>query len=218
MEGELEQPFINISIVSSIEPASAYDDILRKIAARSKKLGNAQIEFGQEDLPGKSLQPYLRITYPSFEKIQQVYHYKTQFFVKVLEDIQKNQHVYDKMFSKAFDAGVQVNSIQKNKIYLLLKYTTNFKAPLLQYYEYGNKLGIYVDSRFFVEEIEDGFLLFYQRKEDFIAHQVDRLNLPELILWFEERGFSRDRPSVQVMLEHMEKIRADLVKKDFYRA
>ncbi|MHA1673912.1 MAG: hypothetical protein ACTSYI_09810 [Promethearchaeota archaeon] len=217
MLGESEQPFIIISIVSSIEPESAYYDILQKIASRSKKLGNARIEFGQEDIQGKS-QPFLKIIYPSFEKIQEVYHYKTQFFVKVLEDFQKNHHVYDKLFSQAFEAGVKSNPSQTKNNYLLLKYRTNFRSPLLRYYEFGIKLGTYVGSMFYMEEIEDGFLLFYQREEDFIAHQVDRLNLQELILWFEERGFPRDHPSVQVMLEHMKKIRADLVKKDLYRA
>ncbi|MHA1673911.1 MAG: hypothetical protein ACTSYI_09805 [Promethearchaeota archaeon] len=213
----MEQPYISISILDSVEPESAYVDILQKIAARSEKFKGIKIEFGQEELLGKAVRPNMCITFPSYEKFLQIYEYKTQIFSKALEDIQDHQYDYDSLFSQAFDTAVQSksNSVHEGKIYLSLKYQTNYQVPLVKYYQYSNRVGTYLGSQFYIEEIADGFLIFYQRKEDFIAHQVDRLNLAAIIRWFEQRGISKEHPSVQILLQHLQKIKDELLQSEF---
>jgi len=202
--------------VDSVEPTSEYMNILQKIEDRFRKFGYLQIQIDQEDASGNKLQPILRITFPDYEKFQKMYEYKTQFFAKVLEDIRTHEFEYDKLFTKAFEVGTKASSDQNGEIYLSLKYQTNYRSHLAKYYKYSNKLGAYLGSLFYIEDIADGFLVFFQRKEDFIAHQVGRLNFPEILKWFKERGIGQDHPSIQILLKYLEEIKEELVKNEFY--
>ena len=212
----MEQPYISISIVNSEELESAYFDILQKIADRSMKFKGIQMEYGQESFLGKADRPTLRITFPTYEKFLQIYQYKTQFFAKTLEDIQTHKYDYDNLFSKAFDVGNQGNSFPEGKTYLSLKYQTNYRKPLADYYEYSNRVGAYLGSQFYIEDIADGFLIFFNRKEDFLAHQLDRMDISETIKWFENRGIEKNHPSIHILLQHLEKIKKELVQKELY--
>lgn len=211
----MEQPYIIVSILESVESESAYLDILQKVGARSDKFEGVKLEYGQEEIQGNKTRPTLRITFPNNEKFLQIYQYKTQFFSKALDDISTHQFEYDSLFSQAFAEGTRTTPIKTDQIYLSLKYKTNYRAPLVQYYEYSNRLGTYLGSEFYIEEVADGFLIFFQRKEDFIAHQVDRMDLSGIIQWFEQRGITKEHPSIQILLEHLQKIKEELIQNEF---
>ena len=56
---------------------------------------------------------------------------------------------------------------------------------------------------FNIEEIEDGFLMFYQRKIDFDANQIDRLDINELRSFFTDYDLDLDLPSVQLLFKFL---------------
>ncbi|MHA1610494.1 MAG: hypothetical protein ACTSYU_00455, partial [Promethearchaeota archaeon] len=178
----MQKPVIQISIIDSTESRSQYKEILEKIALRSKKYSRAIVEWVNIDGP-----PILQVSYPTLEDLEQVYESKTKLINKTMEVFQSHRDSFEKLISQAFEIGARQNSLKSAKPYLTLKYSIKFKEILLHYYNYANPVANFLGSQFYVEEIEDGFLLFYNRKEDFIVHQLDLLHSKELPNWFKAR-------------------------------
>jgi len=56
---------------------------------------------------------------------------------------------------------------------------------------------------FNIEEIEDGFLMFYKRKIDFDANQIDRLDINELKSFFTDNNLDLNLPNVQLLFKFL---------------
>ncbi|MHA1520271.1 MAG: hypothetical protein ACTSRK_08820 [Promethearchaeota archaeon] len=184
----MQKPMIQVSIIDSTESRSQHKDILEKIAARSKKYSKSSIEWLKND--GS---PILQVSYPTLEDLEQVYEAKTKLVEKTIDVFQSNREAFQKLISQAFETGAEQDPVKSEKPYLTLKYSLNYKEILLKYYSYSNPLGHFLGSQFFIEEIDDGFLLFYNRKEDFIVHQLDLLHSKELPNWFKARHVNLEK-------------------------
>ena len=74
------------------------------------------------------------------------------------------------------------------KLYLILKYKTNFKGPILKNYSFTYKLAEMLGLSMSYEEVDDGFLLFYQSREDFEVGKIDLTQFKEVKKQLEERN------------------------------
>ena len=119
--------------------------------------------------------PILRIEYPSEEVLLSVY--------------QRDEYVYESAV-KLVNLGVitphKIKTVLKKglnrdeNLYLILKYKTNFKAPILKNYSFTYKLAEMLGLSMSYEEVDDGFLLFYQTREDFEVERIDLTQFKEV--------------------------------------
>ena len=75
---------------------------------------------------------------------------------------------------------------------------------MVKNYQFTSKAVETIGVAFNIEEIEDGFLMFYQKKIDFDANQIDRLNIDELKKFFAENKLDLNLPSVQPLFKFLE--------------
>lgn len=118
--------------------------------------------------------PILRFDFPTISAFEQYYtrdsalfdmyiQYREREGLKILEQ------------SKSVHPSVELESI-----YLVVRYRTNFKNPIRTNYRFVMSIIPLLDIRISYEEISDGFLLFFKRKEDFEDMAVDTLNLADI--------------------------------------
>ncbi|MHA1672350.1 MAG: hypothetical protein ACTSYI_01860, partial [Promethearchaeota archaeon] len=58
--------------------------------------------------------------------------------------------------------------------------------------------------------------LFYQRREDFLVHQLDLLNLKELPEWFKARQVNLENPDIKKLLNNFQGVRHSMIKNKAY--
>ena len=75
---------------------------------------------------------------------------------------------------------------------------------MIKNYQFTSKAAETNGVVFNIEEIEDGFLIFYQKKIDFDANQIDRLNIDELKKFFADYDLDFKLPSVQPLFKFIE--------------
>ncbi|UYP45912.1 hypothetical protein NEF87_002197 [Candidatus Lokiarchaeum ossiferum] len=63
----------------------------------------------------------------------------------------------------------------------------------------SNLLGL----QYYIEEIEGGFLIFYKRKGDFLAAQLDRSNPTEIKDWILSKRIDPNHPAIIELVELM---------------
>jgi len=167
-------PYIEVSVV---ETQGEKLDILQILKEKAKITKNVIISIKKS-----SENPILRIEYPSEEVLLKVY--------------KRDEFVYESAV-KLINLGVITPSKIKTalkktdddeKLYLILKYRTNFKGPILKNYSFTYKLAEMLGLSMSYEEVDDGFLLFYQSKEDFEVGKIDLTQFEEVKRQLEERG------------------------------
>lgn len=117
--------------------------------------------------------PYIRIDFDSMDSLITEYSRGYDLFDPLLEKISTGE------ITIPIKEKVQENK-SKTELYLILKYSTNYKQPLRKYYEFGSKVSNLFGVKMMVEEVSDGFLWFYDTLEDFMAGQVEFRSLTEL--------------------------------------
>ena len=186
-------PFIEISIISTIEKKKSKKEIIQQIKERFERTHNVKgIWKGTDD------SPILRLDYPSEKAFLDGYTRDLDLFNKVIEEINKGNFPFSELFSK----GSKTDEISEN--YLVLKYYTNWKGPMVKNYQFTSKAAEIIGVVFNIEEIEDGFLIFYQRKIDYDANQIDRLNIKELKSFFTDYNLDLNLPNVQLLFKFLE--------------
>ena len=168
-------PYLEVSIIRTQGNKEKIFQILEKKAKIAEK---AVISFDYN-----LSNPILRIEYPSEKTF--------------LETYRRDQYVYESAI-KLVNLGVITprkiknlsNDERKNteNMYLILKYKTNYKAPILKNYTYTYKLARLLGLSMHYEEVDDGILLFYHSKEDFEIGRIDLTKFHEVKKQLEERG------------------------------
>ncbi len=169
-----EPPFIEIEIISESDPSLEARDILNMIREQNIKTGE-----GTPVWRGSPDYPILRMEYPSLKDLEEIYQKEYELFDKVLE---LHRHVDLTQFIPKFDPPTT------QELYLILKYRTNYKEPLRKNYEYSRWFADTFQVLVYHEELEDGFLNFYKRKEDFLDNRLDKTNPTLLQEWLDRKG------------------------------
>jgi len=84
---------------------------------------------------------------------------------------------------------------------------------MIKNYQFTSKAAETIGVVFNIEEFEDGFLMFYQKKIDFEANQIDRLNIDELKKFFTDYNLDFNLPSVQPLFKFLKDMRKSKEKK-----
>ena len=168
-------PYIEVSVVKTQGDKLDILQILREKAEITKNVIISMKKTTEN--------PILRIDYPSEEVLLKVY--------------TRDEFVYESAV-KLINLGVitpsKIETVLKNgsnhddNLYLVLKYKTNFKAPILKNYRFTYKLAEMLGLSMSYEEVDDGFLLFYQSREDFEVGRIDLTKFGEVKRQLEEKG------------------------------
>ena len=167
-------PYIEVSVVKTQGDKLEILQILKEKASISNN-----VDISMKKTPEN---PILRIVYLSEEELLNVY--------------KRDEYVYESAV-KLVNLGVitpsKIKTVLKNgsnhdeDLYLILKYKTNFKAPILKNYSFTYKLAEMLGLSMSYEEVDDGFLLFYQTREDFEVGKIDLTQFKEVKRQLEER-------------------------------
>ena len=167
-------PYIEVSVVKTQGDKLKILQILEK-KAHTSKTGEVSLKKTPEN-------PILRVVYPSEEVLLNVY--------------KRDEYVYESAV-KLVNMGVitpsKIKTVLKKgtnnneNLYLILKYKTNFKAPILRNYSFTYKLAEMLGLSMSYEEVDDGFLLFYQTRQDFEVGKIDLTQFKEVKKQLEER-------------------------------
>lgn len=174
--------FIEINIESSVEQEANYELILTHIKKYFNKFGINDI-----NLIDTEKNPKLRINF--IDKNQFITFYKKDDAVlsRFMEFLQKGK------FPQSFINTVQekeINSLDSKNLYLVLKYKTDFKSPIRHYYNQIEWYRQFFKINISTEELTDGFLFFYQKKQDFHDALIDKSNPIEIINWIDSREYN----------------------------
>lgn len=175
-------PFVEYEVMVLNGPESK-KDILKYMEERFRKFNKANYSWIENDN-----NPILRLEYPNeiefIETNTRIY----PFFSEILKFIQTNKLSLPEIQFKPIKGHSEENA----NIYLILKIRTNRAKELRQNYSFSAKIAELIHLATTSEEIEDGFLIFYQDREAFEDAQVNRLDLQELKTWLQKKGIWKD--------------------------
>ncbi|MHA1647971.1 MAG: hypothetical protein ACTSVU_06765 [Promethearchaeota archaeon] len=193
-------PYIEIEVLSLRDPKLTEKDILQTIKLRAEKIHPYPVVWH-----GTEEHPKLYMEYPSVEIFSSTYNAGIASLNRIMESLNKGLEfpmgklVGPKDFEKNYE---------EKDVYLTLKYRANFREPMKKNYQMSNKVAKILGTRFYIEEVFDGFLMFYKFKEDFEIAQIDREDSREIIKWCKQKNFSPENPVVKDLLKYLEKVKA----------
>jgi hypothetical protein len=181
--------FLEISVVSLNNPLMSKKQLLEQISYRVKRTHQIEPKW-----IGDLENPKIRFEYDSKEHLEKCYVRDIFLFEKILElmnsGIISNEEIHQmNLKRKGHFPLIPMEIIDDQKpIYLILKYQTDYKEPLRNNYRLTLRVAEILEYSVEVEEIADGFLIFYKNPEDFEANQIDKANLTEMTQYFKEKG------------------------------
>ncbi|MHA1521455.1 MAG: hypothetical protein ACTSRK_14825 [Promethearchaeota archaeon] len=179
-----ESPYIEISIKSTSDLEKTRKKFLSPIAKR-----NEASPFNTVSWKGPKEDPILRLDYGSYAKFEESY--KTgELLLKLLnllEDGIFNLEEVKKKFLFAEGQETEWKSVSYEEMYLILKYTTNYKSPLRKNYRLSEYFIELFRDHIVYEEIHDGFLIFFHRESDFKNSNLSKSNPAEVKEWLKAK-------------------------------
>ncbi len=190
-------PFIQIKVLQTLEKDQTKKDLLHIIKKRFEETHDTVGSWqGDED------NPVLHLVYPSKEAFQAGYSWGMGIVDKILQLEQDGHDVKLKQVGSS-KSSEEISEEKETGIYLTLHYLTNWKAPMRNNYLINRKMAQLLGTNFYVEEIEDGFLIMYKQRVDFELAQINRMNLKNVQNWLTENKIDTNNPSVQALLDYL---------------
>ncbi|MHA1718469.1 MAG: hypothetical protein DRO88_12130 [Promethearchaeia archaeon] len=171
-------PYLEVSIV---ETQGDREEIL-KILENKARMSKEAVIFIKDNVNN----PIIRIEYPSKETLLKVYS-RDEFVYESAVKLLNSGIISPAKVKTAIENGTS----KSDKLFLILKYKTNFKSPILKNYRFTYKIAELLGLSMSYEEVEDGFILFYKTKEDFEIGRIDLTKFQEVKKRLEERGIWR---------------------------
>jgi hypothetical protein len=189
--------FIQIKVLQTLEKDQTQKDLLHIIKKRFEETHDTVGSW-----QGDEENPVLLLTYPSKEAFQAAYSWGMGIVDKILQLEQEGHDVKLKHVNSS-ESSEEISEENESEIYLTLHYMTNWKAPMRNNYLINRKMAHLLGTQFYVEEIEDGFLIMYKRRVDFELAQLNRMDLNNVKKWLKENKIDTNNPSVQALLEYL---------------
>jgi hypothetical protein len=167
--------FIRISVVESVEDSR---EILEKIKSKFEYFHSVETlwDDNAEEIA-------ILIRFPSTEAFYLAYKRDIPYyelFLQILSDHSELNAI--RPLSIPSDQYIS----QEDPIYCILKYETNDKKPLHNYYQFIFRVCEMLGVQNAFEETEYGFMLFYKRKLDFELSLLDLLQFDSVIEFLKE--------------------------------
>jgi len=173
------KPFVEISIVSLNDKTSTKREIFDNLITRFKKIKKCEVKLieNQEN-------PILRLEYSDFDYFYDIYTREFTLYEYFIENYYKNQSIFDRILLPVESSTEK----QDSNFYVVFKYRTNDKTPLRKNYQFTVWFAEKFKEEWFYEEIEDGFLHFYRKKEDFLNSNLNKCDPLELQQWLKNKN------------------------------
>lgn len=185
-------PFIEIQIIQTSELFLSQKEILKIIQQRILRTHHVEGSILQQQN-----QFYLRIEYPSNENMILCYQYGVPFLKKIHDIIEKYPGI------PKFKTFPNNKNKEDDNNYLTLRYKTNFKSAMQKITFYAEKIAQLLHSKYVVEEIADGFIMYYGRQIDFFFQQLDRMNYEQVKKWLISRQVDITNPAIEEILDFL---------------
>ena len=176
-------PFIEIEVERYYGDTLDHKEILQVIKDRNQYYSANRTSWVTTENKLK-----LRLDYNSLEEFKVDYHVMDELLELFIEKV--NAHLVD--IHQIFDSQLETSSVSEkigggSLIYLILKYTTNYKDPMRDSYRNLQWYAETLRENVYIEEIEHGFLHFYQTELDYINVNLDKLNPKEFQQWLKNK-------------------------------
>lgn len=181
-------PFIEIFVTQQSQSCLSEKKILKLIQQRIFRTHHVEGVI----IERKNLL-ILRIEYPTEANMSICYQYGVPFLKKIHDIIEKYPNI------PKFKSTQEEN--QRN--YLSLRYRTNYKPAMRKVFNYAEKIAQVLNSQYAIEEIEDGFLMYYGRPIDFLFQQLDRKDYTQVKKWMVSREIDVNQPAILEILEFL---------------
>ena len=191
-------PFIEIQITYTLEKDLSKKEILQTVKERFEKTHQVPVKW-----TGNFANPKIRIEYPSITKFSECYRYGFPFFEKLHEILENEKTLSEFPIGKFIEKRDLDDSETMLSTYLILRYKTNSKEIMRKNYEYTWPISSFLQTEFYIEEIEDGFLMFYLDKDDFLIHQLDRMSGEEVEAWLVKKKVDMDNEGIKQILDFL---------------
>lgn len=200
-----EPPFIEIELISTTETALMPKDILEIIKKRFEKTHNVKTSWA-----GTETTPIVRLNYVSLDALVKGYSrdlFLFNYFIELMnadpEWLQEllNLVNFSAVGQTSLNSGESLDACTEPNNYVVLKYRTNYKDPLRKNYQFTSKIAQILGENVCIEEIDDGFLYFFQTKGSFEDANFDKLQPAELRMWFQKKGLNPEHPKIRPIFD-----------------
>ena len=170
------QNYFRISIIQSTSPVS---ELLLRIKENFEQYQNIKTEW--ENNPQD---PAIYVIYPSNNEFVATYQRELPYFSAFLQII-NNHPEFDA--KKILSPEIETEKPKEEENYCTLKYETNSKSVLRNYYKYIFQFGQILGMQHEIEEIDNGFLLFYKRVLDFDLSLQNFFQFDDVVAFLREK-------------------------------
>ena len=147
----------------------------------------------------------LFVFYPSYDAFKATYEREIPYFTMILNLVEDHPEIEtQKILSPEAPTEEEIEA----KTYCTLKYQTNNTAILRQFYRYIFRLGQMLGMQHELEEVENGFLLFYKRPLDFELSILDYFQLGDVLKFLQKKNLvtSQTQPYVEQLINLLQPI------------
>ncbi|UYP45086.1 hypothetical protein NEF87_001371 [Candidatus Lokiarchaeum ossiferum] len=199
---EKDLPFLKIQIVTTTDTTRSKFDILEEFRKDLENTYGISVNLN-ETIDGHSL----TIQFSSKNLYLTAYERDMSIYTCILENVNSGYLDLEDYFKEAtlIQKPKQENSFAFDKNYIVLKYTSNWKDPMRRNYQLTTRVDKLFGIQSAIEEVEDGFLKFYRRREDFEDSKLDNLSRKGWEKWFQLKGISLNSRFALQFFEIVEK-------------
>ncbi|MCF2138436.1 MAG: hypothetical protein K9W44_00105 [Candidatus Lokiarchaeota archaeon] len=184
---KLQKPYIEVEILSCDDPKKKILDLLEERAIKNHHV--------KTTWKGTDDNPILRVDYESYEQFRAGYNRDRSVYENFIKFINLQEISFDKIAERSTKHDDQ-------SIYLMMKYRTNYKEPIRNNYSFTFKIIELIGLGASYEEVQDGFILFYQTKKDFKVGLMDLLKINEVRSYLKSIDFLI--PSIEQFLDKIQ--------------
>ncbi|WP_371806586.1 hypothetical protein [Candidatus Lokiarchaeum ossiferum] len=192
-------PYIKISVVSTRENCKTHEDLLKIVQDRFVRTHRVNVSWSNE-----SDVLSIIVNYPSIEYFKKCYKTNMDNLGKLIDIVQQHNFPLSKLFTHNNKEINNPDDENLNQNYAVLKYQTNYPKPMRDSYQFMVKSVNILGAQYYIEEIDDGFLIFFGREDDFLAAQVDKSNLDEIKQWIIKKKIDIKHPAVFELMRMMD--------------
>ncbi|MCK5345346.1 MAG: hypothetical protein KAR20_18175 [Candidatus Heimdallarchaeota archaeon] len=163
-------PFIEVEVINSKEDPAI---LLKVIEKKFDKITEGTIQWN-----GTEKNPILMLSFDTKEEFFQTYN--------------KDIKIYECFMALIAEKNISIEALPPNlnnfpadDLYAIFKYRTDFKEPIRKKYYYVFKILGLLGIKISYEEVEDGFVLFYQTQEDFTLGNLNIFEMKKVKQWLE---------------------------------